>query len=266
MSSFLYRLGQRCARHPFRVIGVWLLIALAVLGLNHQLGGSPKDNFTVPGVEAQRANDLLKDRFPEFSGAQGQIVFHVDDGSVTDPQNAEPIGLALDQLRDGTDVTAVSDPFDARGPTISADGRTAFVSVNYSIDPLESEHAEEAEAAAETARELGVEAELTGTWSMPRSTAASTLPGRTDNEPRSSTASTPGGCSTPPISPTNTSPSSRATDRSAQWSPPPSSAAPTSTSDDGRRVRADLTPQPPGLCHRCRRSTPMSVTQTAAVD
>ena len=90
-------------------------------------------------------------------------MFHVDEGSVTDPQNAEAIDAALDQLRDGHDVTAVSDPFDARGPTISADGRTAFASVNYSIDPLESEHAEEAEAAAETARERGVQTELTGT-------------------------------------------------------------------------------------------------------
>jgi RND superfamily putative drug exporter len=163
MSSFLFRLGQRCARHPWRVVGAWLLIALAVLGLNNRLGGDTKDNFTVPGVEAQRATDLLKDHFPEFSGAQGQIVFHVDEGSVTDPQNAEAIGLALDQLRDGHDVTAVSDPFDARGPTVSADGKTAFASVNYSIDPLESEHAEDAEAAAETAREHGVQAELTGT-------------------------------------------------------------------------------------------------------
>ena len=62
-----------------------------------------------------------------------------------------------------TDVTAVSDPFDARGPTVSADGTTAFATVNYSVDPLESEHAEEAEEAAEIAREHGVEAELTGT-------------------------------------------------------------------------------------------------------
>ena len=71
MSSFLYRLGQRCARHPWRVVGVWLLIALAVLGLNYRLGGSTKDNFTVPGVEAQRATDLLNDHFPEFSGRTG---------------------------------------------------------------------------------------------------------------------------------------------------------------------------------------------------
>ena len=101
-------------------------------------------------------------------------MFHVDEGSVTDPQNAEAIGLALDQLRDGHDVTAVSDPFDARGPTVSADGKTAFATVNYSIDPLESEHAEEAEAAAEIAREQASRPSSPARWSTPRSTAAST--------------------------------------------------------------------------------------------
>ena len=99
MSSFLYRLGQRCARHPLRVVGVWLLIALAVLGLNNQLGGSTKDNFTVPGVEAQRADRPARaTASPSSPAHSGQIVFHVDDGSVTDPQNADSRStLALDR-------------------------------------------------------------------------------------------------------------------------------------------------------------------------
>ena len=124
MSSFLFRLGQRCARHPFRVFGIWLLVAIAVLGLNQQLGGSTKNNFTVPGTEAQRADDVLSSRFSELSGASGQIVFHVETGSVSDPDNAAAIAAALDHLEQGADVTGVSDPFDARGPTVSADGRT----------------------------------------------------------------------------------------------------------------------------------------------
>jgi putative drug exporter of the RND superfamily len=163
MSSFLYRLGRRCARHPIRVVGVWLLAALAVLGLNHQLGGQTKDNFAVPGVEAQAADDLLTDHFPEFSGASGQIVFHVDSGNITDPQHQAAVDAALDRFRVAHDVAAVTDPFDARGPTVSADGRTAFSTINYTVDPLETEHTDEANEAAEIAREMGVEAELTGT-------------------------------------------------------------------------------------------------------
>jgi RND superfamily putative drug exporter len=163
MSSFLYRLGQRSARHPFRVIGMWLVVAIAVLGLHTQLGGEMKDNFTAPGTEAQRADDLLTDRFTALSAASGQIVFHAEQGAITDPQNEAAVDAALAQLADGTDVTAVTDPFDARGPTVSADGTTAYATVYYAVDPLEAEHTDQATEAADIARDRGVQAELTGT-------------------------------------------------------------------------------------------------------
>jgi putative drug exporter of the RND superfamily len=162
MSQFLFRLGQRCARHPWRVLGIWLVIAAVVLGVNAQLGGTTKDNFTVPGVEAQDADDLLNDNFPQFSGLSGQIVFHVDNGLITDGANIAAVQGALTEVRDGPDVTAVTDPFDARGPTVSADGTTAFATVYYSLDALEAQHTEAVEEAAEVARDAGVQTELGG--------------------------------------------------------------------------------------------------------
>ena len=95
MSSFLFRLGQRCARHPFRVLVAWLAVALAVIGLNMRLGGTTKDNYTVPGVEAQRAVDVLDEHFPELSGASGQLVFHVEAGLITDPANVDAVEASL---------------------------------------------------------------------------------------------------------------------------------------------------------------------------
>src|SRR5262245_31167523 len=83
MSNTLYRVGRLAARHPLRTIGVWLLIAVAILGLKGSFGGSPNDNFRIPGVESQRALDLLKERFPSQAGAEGTIVFHADNGALT---------------------------------------------------------------------------------------------------------------------------------------------------------------------------------------
>ncbi len=134
-----------------------------MLGLNRQLGGDTKDNFSVPGVEAQTATDLLKDRFPELSGASGQIVFHVDEGAITDDGNVAAIQASLKRLADTEDVSALSDPFDPRGSAVSADGRTAFTTVYLSIDPVDEEHAEAVMAAANVARDGGVQAEITGT-------------------------------------------------------------------------------------------------------
>ena len=162
MSQFLFRLGRRCARHPWRVLGVWLMIAAVVVGIDDRLGGTTKDNFTVPGVEAQQADDLLNDNFPQFSGLSGQLVFHVDGGSITDPSNADAVADALAEVARTEDVTAVSDPYDPRGPAISADGTTAFSTVYFSLDALEAEHTESIETAAEISREAGVQTELGG--------------------------------------------------------------------------------------------------------
>ena len=40
MSAFLYRLGRTSARHPFRVVGLWLVAAVAVMALQGSAGAS----------------------------------------------------------------------------------------------------------------------------------------------------------------------------------------------------------------------------------
>src|SRR3954451_12651363 len=84
MSAFLYRLGRSSARHPFRVLGIWLLAAIAVVSLQGQLGGHYSNSFRVPGVESQRAADVLTARFPSQGGKSARIVFHTDDGRLDD--------------------------------------------------------------------------------------------------------------------------------------------------------------------------------------
>ena len=162
MSGFLYRLGQRCARHPFRVLGIWLLIAVSMFALKGSFGGGYSDKFTVPGVESQQATDTLKEKFPEFSGTSGRIVFRTADGRIDEGVAAAGVHAAVDELAQGQDVVAVNDPFDAAAPTVSADGATAFVDVKYTEDHLDAEHYDEAEAAVGHAREAGVQAEITG--------------------------------------------------------------------------------------------------------
>ena len=76
MSAFLFRLGRTCARHPFRVLGAWLVAAFAVVSLRGSLGGEFNDSFRVPGVESQHAADILKHRFPSQGGQVARIVFH----------------------------------------------------------------------------------------------------------------------------------------------------------------------------------------------
>jgi putative drug exporter of the RND superfamily len=162
MSLFLYRLGQRCARRPYRVLLVWLLLAAGIFAWRATSGGETTDDFRIPGVESQVATDTLTERFPEFSGASGRVVFHVSEGHIDDPTNQAEIEQAIDRLGEGQDVTFVSDPFDPASSTVSADGKTAFTTVQYDRQTLQAEHYEEAADAVEPTREAGVQAEISG--------------------------------------------------------------------------------------------------------
>ena len=48
-------------------------------------GGSFKDDFTVPGIESQKAQDMLEQRFPAQSGTQATLVFSAESGKLARP-------------------------------------------------------------------------------------------------------------------------------------------------------------------------------------
>jgi RND superfamily putative drug exporter len=162
MSAFLYSLGRSCARHPFKVLGVWLVAAVAVVALQGSLGGHFNDSFRVPGVESQHAADILHDRFPSHSGRSARIVFHTRDGRLDDAGHQATVEQARQQLATGHDVAGVTDPFGAHSAAISADGRTAFVDVAYTVTKLTVTQFDDATAAAVAARAAGVQTEFTG--------------------------------------------------------------------------------------------------------
>ncbi len=85
MSTFLFKLGHLASRHPWRIIGAWLVLACATFFLNAQVGGEPNDDFRLPGAESQRAVDLLEDKFPAQNPYTSQIVF-------SDSRGGQPTG------------------------------------------------------------------------------------------------------------------------------------------------------------------------------
>lgn len=122
MSSLLHRLGASSAAHPWRVVGAWLLLLVAAFGLAGVVGGSPHDNYNVEGLPFQSGNDLLTERFPDFSGADARVVV-TSDSRLPDGELA-----ALGDRLSRVDGVSVVSP-----PRISADGDTALFAVNYHI-------------------------------------------------------------------------------------------------------------------------------------
>jgi len=130
MSNGLYRLGRWIAAHHRLVLALWVVGAVAVIGLDRVAGGDPVDDFQVPGVESQAAIDLLEERFPERAGATAMVVFHTPEGSVTDSVAADAISDSIAEVRALDRVLFVTDPL--AGPrSISPDGATAFAAVQF---------------------------------------------------------------------------------------------------------------------------------------
>ena len=130
MSNWLHRFGTFAfARRGF-VIAAWVVFALAMIGLSRIGGGGTVDNFRVPGVESQHAVDMLKERFPERSGATAMVVFHTNDGEVTDPAAAAGIAATMEKVQAVDHVLAATEPLSSP-MSVSPDGSTAFGAVQF---------------------------------------------------------------------------------------------------------------------------------------
>ena len=81
MATLLYRLGRFSFRHPWRMLAVWLILMIGILGGGIALGGKTNDSFAIPGTQSQNAIDRLEAVFPSAAGASAQIVVEVPKGA-----------------------------------------------------------------------------------------------------------------------------------------------------------------------------------------
>ncbi|WP_231443123.1 MMPL family transporter [Brevibacterium zhoupengii] len=133
MSTFLYALGRRAYRAPFRYIALWFVI-FGLVGAGVAAFAKDFDNdFTLPGSEAQVALDSMETTFPEASGVGASVIVVAADGdAVTDSTYKDEIEKEVDRLEDLPHVDAVTSPFDkmVKG-AVSEDDSAAMISVQY---------------------------------------------------------------------------------------------------------------------------------------
>src|SRR6516165_12775867 len=68
VAARLDRVGRAAARRRWWVIGAWLVLALALGAAAQVASGATQDTYRIPGAQAQRATDLLAQRFPSYAG------------------------------------------------------------------------------------------------------------------------------------------------------------------------------------------------------
>ena len=137
----LARLARAAASHPWRTIAAWLVIIVTVIACSNMFGGELSNTATIPGSEAQKATDLLQERFPARAGDTAQIVFQSDKGLAGSQAKAD-VRAAAEAASHVPGVTAVGDPYAGKGGAISKDGHIGFAEVQFDTPASEVEQSQ----------------------------------------------------------------------------------------------------------------------------
>jgi RND superfamily putative drug exporter len=125
------RFERVCASHPGRVIGLWFLATVVLIGLTAGFHGKLVNEFKLPGSDTQRATDLLKAKFPAQNGSALTFVFQAPSGQRIDtPARKAAIDKIIGLAKKTQYATRTTDPF-AKG-NLSKTGRVGFFDQSFS--------------------------------------------------------------------------------------------------------------------------------------
>src|SRR4051794_35465431 len=134
----LARWTRICATHPWRIVFGWIGIVALLVVLVIAIGGSLKDEFTIPGSESQKATDLIESEFASEQGGVLNLVFAAPKGETLDTADRkQAINAAVAKLKtsefkptkDQVGIESVGDPFSP--DTFSKDRRIAYAEAQF---------------------------------------------------------------------------------------------------------------------------------------
>ncbi len=133
MATLLYRLGRFSFRNAWKVIGVWVLLLVGILGGSVALGGQMQESFAIPGTQSQNALDRLEAVFPQVAGASAEAVVVVPNGaSVDDPKYTAAINDMAAAIEKIDGIDSVVTPFSQyAGKAITGDHAMAITRVQF---------------------------------------------------------------------------------------------------------------------------------------
>ncbi|GGL90272.1 MMPL family transporter [Nakamurella endophytica] len=131
MATLLYRLGAFAVRRRWLVLLAWVVVLAVVGGGALAFKGTFNSSFSIPGTEAQQAQDQLRTEIPAASGTAGRIVFAAPQGhTLAEAPYQAAIGQVVAEVKPLPSVLAVVDP--QTGRTIAPNGRVAYAQVTFS--------------------------------------------------------------------------------------------------------------------------------------
>lgn len=171
----LRRIGEWCARHCVIVLVLWLVALAGLQFLQRTYGGEYSDDFALPGVQSAQGREVLQKHEPKAGGYSSQVVLHDAAKPLTDFRS--DIDSAVTALGKLPDVLSAQNPLPPPGAPpakpppgtpnvgpLSTDGRTAYITMRFSVQPstLKPDYLNGVDAAVRPLRSAGVEVEYGG--------------------------------------------------------------------------------------------------------
>ncbi len=158
----LWRIGRACAGAPRIVLACWIVFVIALALVARSQGGTFNDNVDLPGSQAFKGLQLLEAHEPTAGGHTGLIVMHVPSGTLQ--QHSRQIDSSLHAVAGLEHVLSVSEPLAQGSTTLSADGRTAYATVHFNVQPrtLGKDYQDKLRTAMAPASGSGVEVQYGG--------------------------------------------------------------------------------------------------------
>jgi putative drug exporter of the RND superfamily len=129
----LYRLGSWAARHPAKVISVWLmLLGFATVSASYFTSHLTSNSNQVTGSGSQQAAALIAEKFPAAAGETDFVVLHSRGLTAGSAPFRRAVSAAAARYRRAPRVTSVTSPYAAPRELISPDGHTALIPVGFS--------------------------------------------------------------------------------------------------------------------------------------
>jgi RND superfamily putative drug exporter len=166
VATVLYRLGRLAFRRRWYVTVLWVVILAALGFASSKAADAPATTFSTPGVESQRAFDLIQQRFPgaQADGAVARVVFVAPDGrKITAGKDRAAVVRLVDEVSGGPQVASAVNPFQAGA--VSKDATTAYSTITYTVqaNDLTDAAKNNLRSAAQQARASGLTVEIGGT-------------------------------------------------------------------------------------------------------
>jgi putative drug exporter of the RND superfamily len=135
----LYAIGRWCSRHHWPVIGIWILLAVALVAISSASGSKTSENLTLPGTGSTTATELLEANLPEQAYGSIPMVLEAPAGKkLSEPTYAKAVEETVKNLEALPSVNSATSPLAPGSQTLSQkDPNIGYIPVVLGVGPGE---------------------------------------------------------------------------------------------------------------------------------